>query len=155
MPTAYILVGVPASGKSSWVRAQKWANECAYISTDFHVEQYAKEQGKTYSEVFDEYMTTAIELMIADVHHAMEHGKDIIWDQTSTTVLSRKRKFRMLEGYKMIAVVFRTPSPEEHQRRLNSRPGKVIPESVLESMIHTFEIPTEEEGFNEVWYAES
>jgi predicted kinase len=154
MPIAYILVGVPASGKSSWVRAQKWANECAYISTDIHVEQYAKEKGKTYSEAFDEYMITAIELMIADVHHAMEHGKNIIWDQTSTTVLSRKRKFRMLENYRMIAVVFRTPDPEEHQRRLNSRPGKVIPEKVLESMIHTFEIPTEDEGFAEVWYAE-
>lgn len=155
MPTAYILVGVPASGKSSWVRAQRWAGDCIQVSTDFHVEQYAKEQGKTYSEVFDEYMTTAIELMIADVHHAMELGKDIIWDQTSTTVLSRKRKFKMLEGYKMIAVVFRTPEPEEHKRRLDSRPGKVIPQRVLESMIHTFEIPTEEEGFDEIWYAES
>jgi predicted kinase len=155
MPTAYILVGVPASGKSSWVRAQKWAKDCIEVSTDFHVEQYAKEQGKTYSEAFDEYMTTAIELMIADVHNAMEFGKDIIWDQTSTTVLSRKRKFKMLEGYKMIAVVFRTPDPEEHRRRLNSRPGKVIPETVLESMINMFEMPTEEEGFDEVWYAES
>jgi predicted kinase len=155
MPTAYILVGVPASGKSSWVRAQKWAKDCIEVSTDFHVEQYAKEQGKTYSEVFDEYMTTAIELMIADIHNAMEFGKDIIWDQTSTTVLSRKRKFKMLEGYKMIAVVFRTPHPEEHRRRLNSRPGKVIPETVLESMINMFEMPTEEEGFDEVWYAES
>jgi predicted kinase len=155
MPTAYILVGVPASGKSSWARAQKWAKDCIEVSTDFHVEQYAKEQGKTYSEVFDEYMTTAIELMIADIHNAMEFGKDIIWDQTSTTVLSRKRKFKMLEGYKMIAVVFRTPDPEEHRRRLNSRPGKVIPETVLESMINMFEMPTEEEGFDEVWYAES
>jgi predicted kinase len=155
MPTAYILVGVPASGKSSWVRAQRWVDDCIHVSTDFHVEHYAKEQGKTYSEVFDEYMTTAIELMIADVHSAMELGKDIIWDQTSTTVLSRKRKFKMLEGYKMIAVVFRTPEPEEHSRRLASRPGKVIPDHVLQSMASTFEIPTEEEGFDEIWYAES
>jgi gluconate kinase len=55
----------------------------------------------------------------------------------------------------MIAVVFRTPEPEEHSRRLASRPGKVIPDHVLQSMVSTFEIPTEEEGFDEIWYAES
>jgi predicted kinase len=154
MPTAYILVGVPGSGKSTWMSVQKWAHNCAHISTDKFVEAAAIKLNKTYSEVFDEVMPTAVTLMLDEVNQAYESGKDIVWDQTSTTVLSRKKKFKMLKGYKMIAVVFRTPDPDEHKRRLNTRPGKIIPERVLSSMINTFEIPTEEEGFDEVWFAQ-
>jgi predicted kinase len=87
------------------------------------------------------------------VVHARNHGHDIIWDQTSTSWASRRRKFRMLPDYEHIAVVFQTPDEEEHQRRLKSRPGKVIPEAVLWDMVWNFEIPTHEEGFSEIWYA--
>jgi predicted kinase len=155
MPTAYIMVGVPASGKSSWIRAQKWSKDCSIVSTDTHVEEYAKEKGKTYSEVFDEFMSTAVELMVSDVKHAMELNQDIIWDQTSTTIATRRRKFNMLEKYRMIAVVMKTPPMDELKQRLASRPGKVVPESVVQHMIDNFEMPSTQEGFDEVWYAES
>jgi predicted kinase len=155
MPNAYIMVGVPGSGKSSWIRAQKWSSDCTYVSTDFHVEQYAKEKGKTYSEVFDEFMTTAVELMISDVKNAMELNQDIIWDQTSTTIATRRRKFNMLENYRMIAVVMKTPPMDELKQRLASRPGKIVPDFVVQHMIDNFEMPTEQEGFDEVWHAKS
>ena len=47
-------------------------------------------------------------------------------------------------------MVFSTPDPEEHARRLE-RPGKSIPAEIVESMIKTFEMPTEQEGFKEIW----
>lgn len=153
MSKLYILVGVPGSGKSTWVSGQDWSKDCAYVSTDSHVEAYAKEQGKTYSEVFVEYMPTAVDLMAQDVVAAREAGKDIIWDQTSTTVKSRIRKFNMLPDYYAIAVVFKTPEHKELMRRLFSRPGKDIPDHVIYSMIGTWEEPTIEEGFREIWYA--
>jgi len=59
----------------------------------------------------------------------------------------------MLPDYEHIAVVFQTPDEEEHQRRLKTRPGKVIPEAVLWDMVWNFEMPTYEEGFSEIWYA--
>ena len=152
MPKLYVLIGVPGSGKSTWTEAQEWASDCAYISTDIHVEAYAKEQGKTYSEVFVEYMPTAVNLMAQDVIAAREAGKDIIWDQTSTTVKSRARKFNMLRDYEHIAVVFKTPEHKELMRRLMSRPGKDIPDHVIASMIASWEEPTVEEGFKEIWY---
>ena len=153
MAKCYQLVGVPGSGKSTWVDEQDWAEDCAYVSTDTFVEDYAKAQGKTYSEVFAEYMPTAISLMIEQVEFAREAGKDIIWDQTSTTVKSRTRKFNMLPDYEHIAVVFKTPEHKELMRRLMSRPGKEIPDHVIYSMIGTWEDPTEEEGFKEIWTA--
>ena len=149
----YQLIGVPASGKSTWVEAQDWALACSRISTDKWVEIYAKEVGRTYSEVFADFMPTAVELMAKEVVAAREIGRDIIWDQTSTTVKSRARKFNMLPDYEHIAVVFKTPDHKELMRRLFSRPGKEIPDHVIASMIASWEDPTEEEGFKEIWFA--
>ena len=152
MPKCYQLVGVPGSGKSTWVDNQDWVITCARVSTDKWVEIYAKEVGLTYSEVFNDFMPTAVELMAKEVVAAREMGRDIIWDQTSTTIASRGRKFRMLPDYEHIAVVFETPSRLELKRRLDSRPGKEIPDAVIEGMLASFEMPTEEEGFKEIWY---
>ena len=154
MAKCYQLVGVPASGKSTWIKEQDWASDCVVVSTDDFVEAYAQEQGKTYSEVFVEYMPTAVNLMAEKVVQAREAGKDIIWDQTSTTVISRARKFRMLPDYEHIAVVFKTPEHKELMRRLMSRHGKEIPEHVVASMIASWEDPSEEEGFAQVWFAQ-
>jgi predicted kinase len=153
MPKCYQLVGVPGSGKSTWIKNQDWTEDCVIVSTDEFVEDYAKEVGSTYSDVFDEYMPTAVKLMADKVVRAREAGKDIVWDQTSTSEKSRVRKFNMLPNYEHIAVVFKTPDEDELARRLNSRPGKSIPDHVMRSMINHFEMPTEEEGFKEIWYA--
>jgi predicted kinase len=153
MAKCYQLVGVPASGKSTWINNQDWVGDCVMVSTDEFVEEYAREVGSTYSEVFDKVMPRAVRLMVRKVNIAKRQGKDIIWDQTSTGVKARARKFNMLPDYDHIAVVFRTPEPEELSRRLASRPGKEIPDHVIASMISNFEMPTEEEGFKEIWFA--
>lgn len=153
MAKCYQLIGVPGAGKSTWIKNQDWAKDCVVVSTDEFVEDYAKEVGSTYNEVFEDYMPTAVDLMAAKVVRAREAGKDIIWDQTSVSVKSRKRKFQMLPDYEHIAVVFKTPDEDELNRRLNSRPGKNIPNHVMRSMIDNLEIPTEEEGFKEIWFA--
>ena len=154
MPKCYQLIGVPGSGKSTWVDKQAWAFSCAKISTDKWVEIYAKEVGLTYSKVFTDFMPTAIGLMAEEVVTAREMNRDIVWDQTSTTVKSRARKFNMLPDYDHIAVVFRTPEHKELVRRLSSRweDGKIVPEHVVASMIASWEDPTEEEGFKEIWF---
>lgn len=151
MPKVYILIGVPGSGKSTWISNQPWSKDCAIVSTDIWVETEAQRVGKTYSEIFADYMPTAVNMMTDDVVRAREAGMDIIWDQTNTTVKSRARKFRMLRDYEHIAVVFKTPEHKELMRRLLSRPGKDIPDHVIASMIASWEDPTLEEGFEEIW----
>lgn len=152
-PIVYVLVGVPGSGKSTWAANQSWAADCAYISTDKLVEAEAQRQNKTYNEVFKEYIAeVAVAKMTDEVVDARSAGKNIIWDQTSVNVGSRKKKFQMLPDYYHIAVVFKTPDPQELSRRLAARPGKTIPPAVIESMIRSWQTPTKEEGFEEIWF---
>lgn len=153
MSRCYQLVGVPASGKSTWIESQDWTDKCVVVSTDEFVEAHAESVGSTYSAVFDEYMPTAVKLMADKVVKAREAGKDIIWDQTSTTEGARRRKFAMLPDYEHIAIVFKTPDVVELKRRLESRPGKNIPPRVMVQMIKGFSMPTEDEGFKEIWHA--
>ena len=153
MPRVYVLVGVPGSGKSTWIRNQDWALGLTVVSTDAFVEDYARAQGKTYNEVFRDHMPTAVNLMTEQVVFAREHGHTIIWDQTSTTIKSRKKKFNMLPDYEHIAVVFRTPDSDELARRLASRAGKSIPDHVMRSMINGWQEPSLEEGYLEIWNA--
>lgn len=154
MSRLFVLVGVPAAGKSTWVKDQKWAKDCSYVSTDMWVEMEAERQGKTYSEVFAEYMPHALQLMTNQVLLAREKRMDIIWDQTSTTVSTRAKKINMLPDYYKIAVVFKTPPTSELKRRLESRPGKNIPWEIVSDMAQKLEDepPSEEEGFDEIWY---
>jgi len=154
MPKCYQLIGVPGSGKSTWIKNQDWAKDIPVVSTDNFVEAYAKEQGKTYSEVFDKYMPIAVKLMANQAKVCEANGLDVIWDQTSTTRASRTRKFNTLPNYEHIAVVFKTPDADELARRLASRPGKNIPDHVMRSMIKGFDMPTEDEGFKEIWFTD-
>jgi predicted kinase len=153
MKKCYQLVGVPGAGKSTWIKNQVWALGLSIVSTDMWVEMEAERVGKTYSEIFTDYMPKAVQLMANHVVLARDKNLDIIWDQTSTTIASRTRKFNMLPDYEHIAVVFRTPEHTELMRRLMSRPGKEIPDHVIASMIASWEEPTLEEGFTEIWYA--
>jgi predicted kinase len=150
MAKCYQLIGVPCAGKSTWIKNQNWVKDFVVVSTDEFVEDYAKEVGSTYNDVFDDYMPTAVKLMADKVVRAREAGKDIIWDQTSVSIKSRKRKFNMLPDYEHIAVVFPTPDEHELSRRLDSRPGKTIPDFVMRSMVENFDVPTLDEGFSEI-----
>lgn len=154
MNKLYVLVGVPGSGKSTWIQNQQWAAGIPVVSTDRYVQEYADKQGKTYSEVFEEYMPIAVKLMANQVLICQANKTDIIWDQTSTTIATRARKIRMLPEYYKIAVVFKTPEREELNRRLQSRAGKHIPDQVIDQMINQWDNPSLDEGFSEIWYAQ-
>jgi predicted kinase len=148
----YMLIGVPGVGKSTWLANQEWAKGMPVISSDRFIDEHAERVGKTYNEVFAEYVGIATKLMENQVRVCHANNVDCIWDQTNTSAKSRKSKLAMLPGYTAVAVMFRAPDKEEHDRRLASRPGKAIPDHVLKSMMDNMQEPTEEEGFAEIWY---
>jgi len=152
MPKLYMLIGVPGAGKSTWIKNRTWADKTTVVSSDRFIDEEAERQGKTYNEVFSDYVKIATKLMENHALVAQANGLDIIWDQTNTSIKSRKPKLAMLPDYEKIAVYFNTPEPEILAWRLENRPGKSIPWDVMRSMIDNLQAPTEEEGFKEIWY---
>jgi predicted kinase len=147
-----MLVGVPGSGKSTWVGDQSWAKNCVYLSSDKFIEDYAMSVEKTYNAVFNEYVKTATHLLTKHAITTNVAETDAIWDQTNLTVKSRASKLKLFPCYKKIAVVFATPDTHELARRLASRPGKSISDAIMASMTSIFQMPTTEEGFDEIWH---
>ncbi len=160
MPTIYFLIGVPASGKSTWVdrffEEKLAANENWYdyevLSTDSLVEAEAKIMNSTYNQTWPKYIDTATKIVDETLSISVGRNVDIIWDQTNLTAKSRAKKLTKIpNNYRKIAVYFRTPKADEHKRRLESRAGKTVPQETIDNMIKTIEFPTIEEGFNEIW----
>lgn len=149
MPTLYMLVGVPASGKSTWVRQNQ--GSALVASSDDYIEHQAEKLGSTYSDVFDKFIKAANTHAIETARKAFSDNLDLIWDQTNLTKTGRRNKLKMVpHSYKKIAVFFPTPHEDVLKKRLASRPGKNIPDYVITSMSKTIEKPSKEEGFDEV-----
>lgn len=151
-PKAYILVGVPGAGKTTWARNQNFDHTgTVFVSTDRYIETLARRSIHPYGDVFEHAMPSALRQMINSLRRAVKLNKNIVWDQTSVTRESRHKKIRMIPPhYEKIAVVFGTPEREELNARLASRSEKIIPEQVVDDMIMKFQEPVLEEGFDKI-----
>lgn len=149
---AYILVGPPGVGKSTWVR-NEFSGPKHILSTDDIIQDFADHEGKTYNEVFTKYIKIADEMMQGHFNTYLEEElSPIIVDRTNMNRKSRARFIRRLKacGYTVHAVVFPKPDDDEYERRLNSRPGKTIPWEVINGMLAAFQMPSTDEGFESV-----
>jgi predicted kinase len=150
MPKLYMLIGVPASGKSTWLK-KNMAPDGVVVSSDDHVERLAAMQGKTYSQAFKDVAGDATKAMMTDLSDAIAAQKDIYWDQTNPSKKARAKKLRQVpNNYEKVAVYFPTPNDEEHQKRLASRPDKTIPDFVIKSMKSSLQAPLLDEGFDDI-----
>lgn len=152
MPIVKVLVGVPASGKSTWTEqflSKQNRDEWVVLSLDNLVEEYAKTQGKTYDQVWKDYVGVASKKFNEQVNEAFSQRKNVIWDQTNLTVKKRRDIFRKAKGYDVDAVVF-VVQDSILESRLKNRPGKTIPGFVLRNMRNSYVSPSKEEGFRKI-----
>ena len=154
-PLFGMLVGVPGSGKSTWLTNNNYHTmpNVMILFTDAYIETVAANEGKTYTEVFRDVIKQAEMHLYSCLNTAVQNRMHIIWDQTNLTRKTRMNKLKHIPNdYYKVALVFPTPEPKTHTAWLNSdaRAGKVIPEPIMYSMIENFEHPTLWEGFNSI-----
>lgn len=139
-----ILVGLPASGKSSWAERNK--GDCVIVSTDELREiingslLIQHNSGRIFSYAYD------------IIKMSLEYGQSVIFDATN---LHKKDRLNMLNYFRSYAnninlVVFKT-SFEDCINRNNKR-GDKVPIKRLNEMYNTYELPSEDEGFDNITY---
>jgi len=126
-------------------------------STDKIIEEVASSYGMTYDEGFKGLIQFAEIIMWRQITSCLMGGRNFIIDRTNLTVKSRAKFIQKLKlhNYEIEAVVFpevgsEALSKEEWKRRLDSRPGKTIPQEVLDQMVDSYEIPLMSEGFSKI-----
>lgn len=150
-PICYFLIGLPCSGKSTYV-SKNFAN-IPVASSDKHIEYVAMSRGKTYSEVFKSYVNEAQEEMYEEISRFTRNRTSFVWDQTNLTVKSRKAKITPLlqAGFNVHAYYFNVTLETMMDRNaIRAYEGKMIPESVLLNMASIAKWPSYDEGFTKL-----
>ena len=164
MPKCTMLVGVPASGKSTWhhIKYGDYDKNDYIASTDMIIQDIASNYGMTYNEGFKELISFAEKVMWRQITSYLMRGSDFIIDRTNLTAKARKKFIDKLKlhRYEIECVVFpevgsKALSHEEWKRRLNSRHGKSIPQEALDRMVNSYEIPLMSEGFSNIIFIEN
>ena len=159
MPTCTVFVGLPALGKSTFIKKLKNDKNWIY-STDMYIDAVAEDNGITYSEAFASNIDAATQFNEQKLKTMINLGRDVIWDQTNLGVGKRKKIINRMRnaGYAVNCVCLLPPEAghlddqKEWKLRLESRPGKTIPTHVLANMLESFVIPTADEGFDRIEY---
>jgi predicted kinase len=159
MSICHVMVGLPASGKSTRVLEMCVMDPDAYVySTDNIVEDIAWQIGKTYDEVWEKHVGAAKHRADTWLTEAMKNKQNVIWDQTNLGAGKRKGIITRMHkaGYGVECICFLQPESKEDidewNRRLQSRPGKNIPDFIIKNMVKTFVVPALDEGFDSVLY---
>ena len=159
MKTCYVMVGLPATGKSTLVeKILNHASDPWIYSTDMYIDSVAEDQGLTYSDCFSDYIEEATEFNERKVETAMRFCRDIVWDQTNLGAGKRRKIINRMKqaGYRVECHFIRPPGASqisdqvEWKNRLNDRPGKTIPANIIASMSENLVEPTLDEGFDEI-----
>ena len=152
-PLYIMIIGMPGSGKS-YLRAKLVTQAYMYglplteLSTDDWIDMVSANNHLTYSENFKEFIAEAEDQLRQKRSFAFDHNWSVIHDQTNLTVGSRRKKLSQVpKTYRKIAVYMTTPEGVSSERR-NERIGKEISPIIIHNMLHSYQMPTLDEGFD-------
>lgn len=158
MSELIMLIGLPGSGKSTFIKKLNQHNDYVVISSDDIIEELAALEGKTYTDVFDKHVGFATKEMFRRAEEAIRQNKKVIWDQTNMNSKNRRKKLAMFpKEYVKKAVIFSIDNLEL-KRRLDKRAketGKTIPAHIMKSMANSYEAPTKAEGFSQIFWVKN
>ena len=167
MSTLYVLVGIPASGKST-VSKELEKNGVPAISTDKireeifgdenlqYTPEWLKEHGYTGSDDHEERSAFAhiiiFDLFYDKINELLKSGSDVTADATNYTKKIRKL---LLDSCKknadrVIALVLATPVEVCIER--NAKRERTVRQDSFMKMINNYEEPILEEGFTDIKY---
>jgi len=148
VPFLHVMVGLPACGKSTFIK-ETFAENTVIISKDDVIMEMGKELGiEDYTDVYkaltSEQHDEAYKRTKANFAQAVKDGVPIVIDMTNMSKKSRNKWISNVgKKYKTKAWVFVAgASLLESRNLMRSIQGKHIPDHVYENMMKTFLVPT-------------
>ena len=158
MPTVYMLIGLPGSGKSTYAEKLDRVEDPIIVSTDKIREELFGDEAIQSNEKYNG--NTVFCIAYDRVKIAMLEGKSVIFDATNVKRKDRKYFLDLLRPenflalqktnykYKFHAVLVATPYEKCLENNLQRR--RVVPEEVIKRMMCNFEVPMKFEGWDEI-----
>jgi predicted kinase len=112
MPSVYVLMGLPGSGKTTWRNrfVAERAGAAHAVARDDVVEEVAVLHGITYREAWATFSKTIDKEFRRRLTEAFTLGKDVVVDNTNLTAKARRRIFsRVPEDWEKVGVIFDVP----------------------------------------------
>lgn len=146
-----LLSGIPMSGKSTWIRENY--PDTLTISRDELVMEVAGT--RDYNLAFKTVNQKAVDkLLVKRITDAATQKVDVIIDMTNLSTKVRAKNLSYFsDDYYKVAVVLPILDAAEYKRRNDFRSlneNKFIPPFVIKSMMDSFVVPTEDEGFDKI-----
>ena len=136
-PLCVVLIGIPYSGKSTFVSEHAWLRQLPKISFDDEVMTLTGGDYSQWSEVAEQAGINVEAKQIA----LIEAKRSFLIDKTNVSTLERDKLMLTLKehGYVTAAIVFEPPTKNELKRRRQKRTDKIIPVEVIAQMRRNFE----------------
>ena len=148
--TLYITVGLPGSGKSTYVKNFIKDKDIEYLSSDELRAIYGKDETdqSVTSIVFGHIKRTVDEFL--------KDGKNVLVDATSVNRKERSDYINTAKKYgaKVVAIVFKMDRQGliERNKKRGEQGGRVVPDWVIDKMLNKFAEPSYDEGIDVIIY---
>lgn len=144
MPDLIMLVGIPASGKSSYAR-QNYKDYKIYSSDELREKLFNDVNDQAHNDELFRYIHKNI---IKD----LKDGNNVVYDATNIYSRNRRKFLSKLSNVdcNKICVVFNVDIDKCKLR--NSTRERKVPEEVIDKMYNKIETPSIDEGFDEIYY---
>lgn len=152
--TVYMMVGIPYSGKTTYIKNDPELSKLERVSSDDIVMSMCEGAGLSYDKGFKQFIKMASNMASNRADALMSYEKNFILDFTNMSKSSRKPWLLRARKnhYKVVAIVFppESMSDEELQRRIEGRPEQKVSMSVIEDMRSRYEVPSQDEMIDEI-----
>ena len=147
MAKLYIMVGIPGSGKSTWIKNHLTENDVV-VSRDkvrFSIIGENDEYFSKENQVFAEFCR--------QINENLKAGKNVFADATHLNEFSRRKLLNSVSGYSELEAVVLSTTCEEALKRNKNREGtrSFVPKSVIRRMNSQLVFPDFSEGFSTIY----
>ena len=152
MLQAYIMIGAPGSGKSTWIK-NHLQNNVIIISRDNIVMELANTSD--YQKAWNSVDQKQVDKILQERFDNINGVGNFAIDMTNMSKKSRKRWINKIDKslYEIEAIVFELPKEVLIERnKLRQAENKNMPLMVIDQMLNNYEKPSHDEGFNGIYY---